>query len=134
MKLNVISCHALSETGWLTRLGGARESVFENGSATAFPLRICERAWWLKVDLIGEQGEAKGGGRQTKGPAPMEVDEVKASSSSVGGETRETPSAEARGTESTVPPLSKNETETKDEALAEQARGTTSFQGRKVTN
>ena len=41
-----------------------------------------------------------------------------------GEETRETQSAEARSTESTATPLlsSKNETETKYEALAEQAR------------
>ena len=53
----------------------------------------------------------------------MDVDEVKASSSRVGGEIRETQSTEARSTESTVTPLlsCKNETETKDEALAEQA-------------
>ena len=54
IKLNVISCYALPETGWLTRLGGARESVLENGDGTNFPLRICERAWWLKVDLISK--------------------------------------------------------------------------------
>ena len=77
IKLNVISCYALSETGWLTRLGGARESVLENGHGTNFPLRICERAWWLKVDLISRPGQTKRGGKATKGPAPMEVDEVK---------------------------------------------------------
>ena len=38
IKLNVISCYALSETGWLTRLGGARESALENGQGTNFPL------------------------------------------------------------------------------------------------
>ena len=84
IKLNVISCYALSETGWLTRLGGARESVLENGQGTNFPLRICERAWWLKVDLISKPSQARRGGKTTKGPAPMEVDEVK------GTETTET--------------------------------------------
>ena len=79
IKLNVISCYALSETGWLTRLGGARESVLENGQGTNFPLRICERAWWLKVDLISKPSQARRGGKATKGPAPMEVDEVKGS-------------------------------------------------------
>ena len=74
-------------------------------------------------ELISKQGQTKRGGRQTKGPARMDVDEVKASSSRVGGEIRETQSTEARSTESTVTPLlsCKNETETKDEALAEQA-------------
>ena len=41
IKLNVISCYALSEalseTGWWTKLGGARESVLENGQGTNFP-------------------------------------------------------------------------------------------------
>ena len=76
IKLNVISCYALSETGWLTRLGGARESVLENGQGTNFPLRICERAWWLKVDLISKPSQARRGGKATKSPAPMEVDEA----------------------------------------------------------
>ena len=38
IKLNVISRYALSETGWLTRLGGARESVLENGQGANFHL------------------------------------------------------------------------------------------------
>ena len=55
----------------------ARESVLENGQGTNFPLRICERAWWLKVDLISKPSQARRGGKATKGPPPMEVDEVK---------------------------------------------------------
>ena len=84
--------------------------MLENGG-TEFPLRICERAWWLKVDLLSKRG-----GRQAKGPAPMEVGIAQVSSTSVGnGETRETPS-ERRNTKH------KNDVETKDEALEEQAR------------
>ena len=36
IKLNVISCYALSETGWWTKLGGARESILENGQGPLF--------------------------------------------------------------------------------------------------
>ena len=76
IKLNVIGCYALSETGWWTKLGGARESILENGQRTTFQLRICERASWLKVDLIPKPSPARRGGKATKGPAPMEVDVI----------------------------------------------------------
>ena len=124
IKLNVISCNALSETGWLTRLGGARESVLENGQGTNFPLRICERAWWLKVDLISKSGQTRRSGKATKGPAPMEVDEVKGPPSNPEGEIRETQTTEARSTESAATPHTqyRNDGETTNEALAEQAR------------
>ena len=124
IKLNVISCYALSETGWWTKLGGARESILENGQGTTFPLRICERAWWLKVDLIPKSGQNRRSGKATKGPAPMEVDEVKGPPSNPEGEIRETKTTEARSTESTATPhtQSRNDGETTNEALAEQAR------------
>ena len=127
IKLNVISCYALSETGWLTRLGGARESVLENGHGTNFPLRICERAWWLKVDLISKPSQARRGGKATKGPAPMKVDEVKGPPSNPEDEIRETQTQEARSTESTVTPHTqyrndRNDGETRNDALTEQAR------------
>ena len=127
IKLNVISCYALSETGWLTRLGGARESVLENGQGTNFPLRICERAWWLKVDLISKPSQARRGGKATKGPAPMEVDEVKGPPSNPEEEIRETQTPEARSTESTVTPHTqyrndRNDSETQNDAVTEQAR------------
>ena len=127
IKLNVISCYALSETGWLTRLGGARESVLENGQGTNFPLRICERAWWLKVDLISKPSQARRGGKATKGPAPMEVDEVKGPPSNPEEEIRETQTPEARSTESTVTPHTqyrndRNDSETQSDAVTEQAR------------
>ena len=127
IKLNVISCYALSETGWLTRLGGARESVLENGQGTNFPLRICERAWWLKVDLISKPSQARRGGKATKGPAPMEVDEVKGPPSNPEEEIRETQTPEARSAESTVTPHTqyrndRNDSETQNDAVTEQAR------------
>ena len=124
IKLNVISCYALSETGWWTKLGGARESILENGQGTTFPLRICERAWWLKVDLIPKSGQNRRSGKATKGPAPMEVDEVKGPPSNPEGEIRETKTTEARSTESTATPHTqyRNDGETANEALAEQAR------------
>ena len=46
IKLNVISCYALSETGWLTRLGGAHESVLENGQGTNFHLGRSDQTQW----------------------------------------------------------------------------------------
>ena len=58
------------------------------------------------------------GGKATKGPAPMEVDEVKGPPSNPEEEIRETQTTEARSTESTV----RNDGETQNEALAEQAR------------
>ena len=127
IKLNVISCYALSETGWLTRLGGARESVLENGQGTNFPLRICERAWWLKVDLISKPSQARRGGKATKGPAPMGVGEVKGPPSNPEEEIRETQTPEARSTESTVTPHTqyrndRNDSETQNDAVTEQAR------------
>ena len=127
IKLNVISCYALSETGWWTRLGGARESILENGQGTTFPLRICERAWWSKVDLIPKPSPARRGGKATKGPAPMEVDEVKGSPSNPEEEIRETQTPEARSTESTVRPHrqyrnDRNESEMQNDAVTEQAR------------
>ena len=120
----MISCYALSETGWLTRLGGARESVPENGQGANFPLRICERAWWLKVNLISKPSQARRGGKATKGPAPMEVDEVKGPSSNPEGEIRETQTQEARSTESIVTPHTqyRNDSETQNDAVTEQAR------------
>ena len=113
-----ISCYALSETGWLTRLGGARESVLENGHGANFALRICERAWWLKVDLISKPGQTRRGGKATKGPAPM-VDEVKGPPSNPKEEIRETQTTEARSTESTATPHTqyRNDVETQNEAL-----------------
>ena len=95
----------------LTRLGGARESVLENGSGTVFPLRICERAWWLKVDLISKPGQTKRGGKATKGPAPMEVDEV-----------RETETPEARSAEeSTVTTHTKHWQSRRDQFLRQES-------------
>ena len=79
---------------WWTKLGGARESILENGQGTTFPLRICERAWWLKVDLIPKPSPARRGGKATKGPALMEVDEVKGPPSNPEEEIRETQTPE----------------------------------------
>ena len=46
--LNVISTYALLETGWKTVLGNAEESgLFLK--KLKLPLKISERAWWLKV-------------------------------------------------------------------------------------
>ena len=47
--LNVISTYA-PETGWKTVLGNAEQSGLFHGK-TKFPLKISDRAWWLKVTL-----------------------------------------------------------------------------------
>ena len=51
--LNVISTYALLETGWKTVLGNAEESgLFLK--KLKLPLKISERAWWLKVSLLSK--------------------------------------------------------------------------------
>ena len=66
--LNVISTYALLETGWKTVLGNAEESgLFLK--KLKLPLKISERAWWLKVSLLSKhQSGVKG-----SGPAPMDL-------------------------------------------------------------
>eukprot|EP00435_Cladocopium_sp_Y103_P060976 s463_g22.t1 len=49
--LNVISTYALLESGWKTVLGNAEQSgLFLK--KLKLPLKISERAWWLKVSLL----------------------------------------------------------------------------------
>ena len=84
IKLNVISCYALTEAGWETILGGAHQSALVNQKTRfRFPLKICERAWWLKVTPTGKPKQTARGRKQTKGsgPAPMEVGQMSSSSS-----------------------------------------------------
>ena len=51
--LNVISTYALLETGGKTVLGNAEESgLFLK--KLKLPLKISERAWWLKVSLLSK--------------------------------------------------------------------------------
>ena len=51
--LNVMSTYALLETGWKTVLGNAEESgLFLK--KLKLPLKISERAWWLKVSLLSK--------------------------------------------------------------------------------
>ena len=71
INLNVISCYALHEVGWETILGGARQGALVHESANCrFPLKMFERAWWLKVGLVGK---GKRMDKQTKGPVPMDL-------------------------------------------------------------
>ena len=66
--LNVISTYALLETGWKTVLGNAEKSGLFHGK-TKFPLKIFERAWWLKVTL---PTKCKSGVKGS-GTAPMDL-------------------------------------------------------------
>ena len=66
--LNVISTYALLETGWKTVLGNAEESgLFLK--KLKLPLKISERAWWLKVSLLSKHKS----GMKGSGPAPMDL-------------------------------------------------------------
>ena len=66
--LNVISTYALLESGWKTVLGNAEESgLFLK--KVKFPLKISERAWWLKVSLP----QKRKSGVKGSGPAPMDL-------------------------------------------------------------
>ena len=58
--LNVISTYALLETGWKTVLGNAEQSGLFHGK-TKFPLKISDRAWWLKVTLPKRKGGKSSG-------------------------------------------------------------------------
>ena len=69
--LNVISTYALLETGWKTVLGNAEESgLFLK--KLKLPLKISERAWWLKVSLLSKHKS----GVKGSGPAPMDLSTV----------------------------------------------------------
>ena len=66
--LNVFSTYALLETGWKTVLGNAEESgLFLK--KLKLPLKISERAWWLKVSLLSKHKS----GVKGSGPAPMDL-------------------------------------------------------------
>ena len=66
--LNVISTYALLETGWKTVLGNAEESgLFLK--KLKLPLKISERAWWLKVSLLSKHKS----GVKGSGPAPVDL-------------------------------------------------------------
>ena len=69
--MNVISTYALLETGWKTVLGNAEESgLFLK--KLKLPLKISERAWWLKVSLLSKHKS----GVKGSGPAPMDLSTV----------------------------------------------------------
>ena len=66
--LNVISTCALLETGWKTVLGHAEESgLFLK--KLKLPLKISERAWWLKASLLSKHKS----GVKGSGSAPMDL-------------------------------------------------------------
>ena len=83
--LNVISTYALLESGWKTVLGNAEESgLFLK--KLKLPLKISERAWWLKVTLLKNKSGVKG-----SGPAPMDLSTVNtANTGSTKGKTWQT--------------------------------------------
>ena len=82
----MISTYALLETGWKTVLGNAEESgLFLK--KLKLPLKISERAWWLKVSLLSKHKSGKG-----SGPAPMDLSTMNT------GNTVNTDSTEAKQT------------------------------------
>ena len=85
--LNVISTYALLETGWKTVLGNAEESgLFLK--KLKLPLKISERAWWLKVSLLSKHKS----GVKGSGPAPMDLSTMNT------GNTANTDSTETKQT------------------------------------
>ena len=66
--LIVISTYALLEAGWKTVLGNAEESGWFL-KKLKLPLKISERAWWLKVSLLSKHKS----GVKGSGPAPMDL-------------------------------------------------------------
>ena len=73
LDLNVLSSYSLHEQGWETRLGTLKVSGLYH-KKVKFPLKISDRAWWLEVQVLKNQG--KSSRRKDNGPKDMEVDHV----------------------------------------------------------
>ena len=65
LDLNVSSSYSLHEQGWETRLGTLKVSGLYH-KKVKFPLKISDRAWWLEVRVLKNQG--KSSGRKDNGP------------------------------------------------------------------
>ena len=55
LDLNVLSSYSLHEQGWETRLGTLKVSGLYH-KKVKFPLKISDRAWWLEVLVLKNQG------------------------------------------------------------------------------
>ena len=73
LDLNVLSSYSLHEQGWETRLGTLKVSGLYH-KKVKFPSKISDRAWWLEVQVLKNQG--KSSRRKDNGPKDMEVDHV----------------------------------------------------------
>ena len=80
LDLNVLSSYSLHEQGWETRLGTLKVSGLYH-KKVKFPLKISDRAWWLEVLVLQNQGKSSRN-RKGNGPRDMEVDVVQSSLSS----------------------------------------------------
>ena len=80
LDLNVLSSYSLHEQGWETRLGTLKVSGLYH-KKVKFPLKISDRAWWLEVLVLENQGKSSRN-QKGNGPRDMEVDVVQSSLSS----------------------------------------------------
>ena len=80
LDLNVLSSYSLHEQGWETRLGTLKVSGLYH-KKVKFPLKISDRAWWLEVLVLKNQGKPSRN-QKSNGPRDMEVDVVQSSLSS----------------------------------------------------
>ena len=80
LDLNVLSSYSLHEQGWETRLGTLKVSGLYH-KKVKFPLKISDRAWWLEVLVLKNQGKSSRN-QKSNGPTDMEVDVVQSSLSS----------------------------------------------------
>ena len=80
LDLNVLSSYSLHEQGWETRLGTLKVSGLYH-KKVKFPLKISDRAWWLEVLVLKNQGKSSRN-QKGNGPRDMEVDVVQSSLSS----------------------------------------------------
>ena len=80
LDLNVLSSYSLHGQGWETRLGTLKVSGLYH-KKVKFPLKISDRAWWLEVLVLKNQGKSSRN-QKGNGPRDMEVDVVQSSLSS----------------------------------------------------
>ena len=78
LDLNVLSSYSLHEQGWETRLGTLKVSGLYH-KKVKFPLKISDRAWWLEVLVLKNQGKSSRN-QKGNGPRDMEVDHLHLSS------------------------------------------------------
>ena len=89
LDLNVLSSYSLHEQGWETRLGTLKVSGLYH-KKVKFPLKISDRAWWLEVLVLKNQGKSSRN-QKGNGPRDMEVDVVQSSLSSEACQSKDVP-------------------------------------------